>query len=273
MSFDSAFAINTICPAANAAYLMMTVPNPALPPGYALVGAIEADTHHAVPAMAQSAPGQTRMVNGMLSESNIFGLVAWNAVEQTALVAFRGTKSIWEWIADIDAVPVPYLPVGGTGLVHMGFALVYEHIRPSVAKLLLTGCVGAKRILVTGHSLGGAVAVLAALDILKNVPLGVVPELWTLAGPRAGDLLFCQHYNSQIPITHRIVNFMDVVPQVPLPPFFAHVGAEAIVHGGFRPLDVAYAHHLTTYLSGLQNLTAAPPPVIAAAAMAAPLAP
>ena len=27
-----------------------------------------------------------------------------------------------------------------------------------------------------------------------------------------------------------------------------------MVYGGFRPLDVTYAHHLTTYLAGLQKL-------------------
>lgn len=271
MPFDPAFTINTIYPAANAAYLIMTVPNPALPPGYALAGAIEADTQRAAELMtqaAQAAPHQIRVVTGMLAESNIFGLVAWNASEQTALVAFRGTSSIWDWIADIDAIPVPYLPVDDTGLVHMGFALVYEHIRSNVATLLTTACAGAKRILVTGHSLGGAVAVLSALDILKNVPLKITPELCTLAGPRAGDPTFATHFNAQIPTCYRVVNFMDAVPQVPTPPLYQHVGTEILVHGGFKPLDVTFAHHLTTYLAGLQKLAAAPQ--VSAAGSAAP---
>ena len=29
---------------------------------------------------------------------------------------------------------------------------------------------------------------------------------------------------------------------------------ETLVHGGFKPLDVTYAHHLTTELNGLQEL-------------------
>jgi predicted lipase len=273
LPFDPTFAINTIYPAANAAYLIMTVPNPALPPGYALVGAFEADTQHAAPAMAQAAPEQTRIVNGMLSESNIFGLVAWNAVEQTAMVAFRGTKTIWDWVDDLDALPVSYLPVKGAGLVHMGFALVYEHVRLNVAKLLTTGCAGAKRILITGHSLGGAVAVLAGMDILDNVPLGITPELYTLAGPRAGDPSFAHHFDAQIQTAYRIVNFMDVVPHVPLPPLYEQVGAEVSVHGGFRPLNPVYAHHLTTYLAGLQKLVPAQQVAAAASATASTLAP
>jgi len=35
------------------------------------------------------------------------------------------------------------------------------------------------------------------------------------------------------------------------------VGQEQEVHGGFKPLDIVYAHRLTTYLAGLQKLTAA----------------
>jgi hypothetical protein len=84
---------------------------------------------------------------------------------------------------------------------------------------------------------------------------------------------------------------MDAVPQVPVPPLYQHVGTateEVLVHGGFKPLDITYAHHLTTYLAGLQKLQqpavaaltpiqavddepagfayAAPPPMAAAAA-------
>ena len=273
MSFDPAFTIATIYPAANAAYLIMSVPNPALPPGYTLVGAIEADMQVAAATVTQAQPNETRIVNNMLAESNIFGLVAWNALEQTALVAFRGTKSIWEWIADVDAIPVPYLPVHNTGLVHMGFALVYEHVRANVAKLLNTGCKGAKRILVTGHSLGGAIAILSGMDIVKNVPFGVAPELYTFAGPRAGDPIFAEHYKALIPTCNRVVNFMDVVPQVPVPPLYEHAGTEVLVHGGFKPLDVTYAHHLTTYLAGLQKLAAVPQVTKVAAAATAPLTP
>jgi triacylglycerol lipase len=260
MPFDPAFTIKTTYPAANAAYLIMNVADPALPAGYTLVGPIDADTKQAAAAMSTAPPNQTRMASGMLAESNFFGLVAWNAAEQTAMVAFRGTKTIWDWVEDIDAAPVAYGPVSDTGLVHMGFALVYEHVRLSVGRLLMNGCKGAKRILVTGHSLGGAVAVLSALDILKNVPLEVTPELITLAGPRAGDPIFMGHLNSKIPTCFRVVNYMDLVPQVPIPPLYTHVGSEELVHGGFKVLDVTYAHHLTTYLAGLQKLLPVPPP-------------
>jgi len=256
MAFDKNFAINMMYPLANAAYLVMNTPTPplALPAGFVVSGLITANPQHAAAAMAAADPDHQRLANLMVSESSIFGLVVWNATTATAIVAIRGTQTIWDWIADIDAVPVPYLPDPGAGLVHMGFQLVHEHIRASIGNLLTTNCKGAKTVWVTGHSLGGALAVLSAFDIFKNVKPGPVPQLYTFAGPRTGAPDFAASFKAAIAECNRIVNFMDVVPQVPLPPLYEHVGVETLVQGGFRPLDVTYAHHLTTYLAGLQKL-------------------
>jgi len=255
MAFDKNFAITVMYPAANAAYLVMNVPTPplALPAGFVSVGLIQANPADAAPAMAAATPDHQRIANAAVSESSIFGLVAWNAATKTAIVAIRGTKTIWEWIADVDAAPVPYLPDPGAGLVHMGFQIVYEHIRRSVAGLL-AACPGVQTLWVTGHSLGGALAVLCAYDIFKNVKPGPTPQLYTFAGPRTAAPDFAANFNAAMPLCNRVVNFMDVVPQVPLPPLYEHVGQETLVHGGFKPLDVTYAHHLTTYLAGLQKL-------------------
>lgn len=252
MAFDPRFMIDVIYPAASSAYLILNVPAPPLPAGYTLVGPIEADPKAAGPVAAITDAKLQEIVSSMLSESKIFGLVAWNDATKTALVAFRGTQTIWDWINDLDAVAVDYAAVPGSGHVHMGFQLVHEHVRQSVARLLATGCKGVQRILVTGHSLGGAVAILSGFLLAKTV--GVVPELYTLAGPRAGAPDFSGYFNPLVPVCYRVVNFMDVVPQVPLPPQYKHAGQEVLVRGGFKPLEVAYAHRLTTYLAGLQKL-------------------
>jgi triacylglycerol lipase len=256
-AFNKAFAIEVMYPFANAAYLVMNFPAPvlALPEGFASCGLIQANSKDAAAAMAVADPDHQRLANAMVSESSIFGLVGWNAATQTAIVAIRGTKTLWDWIDDIEAVPVPYLPEPSSGLVHMGFQLVYQHIRGSIATLLKTNCQGAHAVWVTGHSLGGAIAILNAFDILKNVNLGPVPQVYTFAGPRTAAPDFARNFNAAIPVCHRIVNFMDVVPQVPFAPVYEHAGEETPIQGGFRPLDVAYAHHLTTYLAGLQHLT------------------
>ena len=54
MPFDKNFAINVMYPAANAAYLVMSVPTPPLmlPPGFTVSGLIQANAADAAPAMA-----------------------------------------------------------------------------------------------------------------------------------------------------------------------------------------------------------------------------
>lgn len=253
MAFDVRFAIDVMYPAASAAYDVMTNPAPVLPAGFQLVGKIEAHPEQAQAAMAAADAKQQNIANTVVKESSIFGLVAWNAASRIAMVAFRGTETIWNWIDDVDAVPVPYLAVPDSGLVHMGFQLVYEHIRKSVAQLL-AGCAGVQQIWVTGHSLGGALAILGGFELAKSITPGIVPLMYTFAGPRTGAPDFVAKFDAAIPVCNRIVNFMDIVPQVPLPPLYDHVGQQTVVHGGHKLLDITYAHHLTTYLAGLQKL-------------------
>lgn len=138
MAFNKTFAVNVMYPCANSAYLVMNLPTPtlALPPGFVSSGLISASPQDAAPAMAAADPDHQRLANKMVSESSIFGLVAWDPTSKTAIVAIRGTETIWDWIDDIDAVPVPFIAVPGAGLVHMGFQLVYEHIHSSIAGLL-----------------------------------------------------------------------------------------------------------------------------------------
>src|ERR1700681_320872 len=115
MPFDLQLAMNVIYTAANSAYQIMTLPAPLLPYGYALVGRIEAEPQAALPAMLLAEAKHHRIVNHMLLESNIFGLVAWNQSTTTALVAFRGTQTVMDWIDDVDSLPVPDLCVAGAG--------------------------------------------------------------------------------------------------------------------------------------------------------------
>ena len=115
MPFDPRFMIDVMYPAATSAYLMMTVHAPPLPAGYTLVGSIEADPRAATTVAALTDAKLHEIVAGMLAESKVFGLVAWNEAEKTALVSFRGTQSIWDWINDLDAIAVAYTAVAGSG--------------------------------------------------------------------------------------------------------------------------------------------------------------
>jgi len=71
----------------------------------------------------------------------------------------------------------------------------------------------------TGHSLGGSMATLAALDGATSglIPVSQKsPQLYTFGSPRVGNWVFAQAVSSLVPVMFRIVHFNDLVPHVPL---------------------------------------------------------
>jgi predicted lipase len=122
--------------------------------------------------------------------------------DDDVVVAFRGSETQFfdqvgafrDWVlTDFRATRVPYPPAPGKWpnqrWVHSGFWQAYELVRPRLlaevsAQAMRRGT--ARRIYVTGFSLGGALALLAALDIAEGVR-DVPVELCTFAAPRAGD--------------------------------------------------------------------------------------
>ena len=141
------------------------------------------------------------------------------------VVAFRGTERDYrDILTDMDFWPDPVGDMGGT--VHGGFLAAYKGVAPVIKAILRD--LPRKPIYLTGHSLGGALAVLAAADLAGplNVP-GRRIEVYTYGAPRVGDRAFLRGMRD---FTHadvyRHTNTADIVPWVP--PFalrYRHGGA------------------------------------------------
>ena len=187
-------------------------------------------------------------------------------------IAIRGTEGIYEWIHDAMflAVPCPILPSAGS--TDDGFTAMYRSMTtapvagsPSVVQALagLPWPKPVTSLTICGHSLGGALATLLALDVAANtnVPAFKSPTAYTYASPRTGDPSFANVYNHVVPNTFRIANRIDLVPKLPLPPLYEHVDTlfdlNPIVL--FPPkilvkCDIPCEHFLTSYLHLLSLL-------------------
>lgn len=123
------------------------------------------------------------------------------------------------------------------GRVHAGFFLAWAIIEQSVlaqiAQWRLEAAEGGgvlPPLYITGHSLGGALATIAAAALSDN---GVeVAGVYTFGQPRVGDRAFVRQLNAHVNgKVFRFVNNNDIVPHVP-PPFsvwnptrlYGHVG-------------------------------------------------
>jgi hypothetical protein len=192
------------------------------------------------------------------------GLVLQSATGGDVVVALRGTEGIQEWIHDAEFLLVPCPFLANAGHTEDGFTAVYLSMTtelatnsPTVTKALCTlACPKPiTSVTICGHSLGGALATLLALDVAANTPFKT-PTVFTYASPRAGGPEFAGAYNHVVPNTIRIANRVDLVPKLPFPPAYEHVlGLNELssIQAGL-PLkflvkpDIVCQHILTSYL-------------------------
>lgn len=190
-----------------------------------------------------------------------FGWVCVDKNNQRLVVCFRGTEYFQDWLDDFDFAPGPYSPIPGRGTVHQGFQIVYEAVRDNVRKMVQIQAPNCKEILITGHSLGGALCCLCAPDVLNDVAAGLAPTVYTFAEPRVGHPDYVHLFDTQVNICYRIVNLWDVVPH--LPPILAmyeHEGTSLHIDSGFS-MDIVRNHVLITgYAPGLASWNRNHPP-------------
>lgn len=94
-------------------------------------------------------------------------------------------------------------------------------------------------VLLTGHSLGGALSILCMLDLRLTFGSRISFEpLYTYGSPRVGNADFAEYCSSiEVPI-FRVVHYRDPVPRLPLPSW-------GYVHS---PLEVYYDEPMTSYV-------------------------
>lgn len=103
----------------------------------------------------------------------------------------------------------------------VGFWNAYASTRAElkeVIRLILDENPGVS-VYITGHSMGGALAVLAAYDLAVNFNMKV--NMYNFGGPRVGNPSFSRYYDKCVPTSYRVVMDGDIVPGVP--GFVSHV--------------------------------------------------
>lgn len=91
----------------------------------------------------------------------------------------------------------------------MGALLTYSVIK----KQVLEATQNAQSVLVTGHSLGSALAQIASVDIKLNQPQTTVTNV-TFSTPPVGDQTFAQLYNELVDTKRHIVVVGDLIQRL-----------------------------------------------------------
>ncbi|KAJ1957723.1 hypothetical protein EC988_000686 [Linderina pennispora] len=159
-----------------------------------------------------------------------FGFVAHKDDTKEIIVSWRGTTILMDWVKDFTYFPVSWPSSIAGSQVHRGFLQAYSsasaHIEETVAKLV------AKypdySIVLTGHSLGGAQATIAAVDYATRHPEWLSKlKLFTYGQPRVGNPKFAGWLSQQPFPIYRTVYKGDLVPRVPFQFMgFQHISQE-----------------------------------------------
>ncbi|WP_339494169.1 lipase family protein [Pseudomonas sp. RA_105y_Pfl2_P56] len=171
--------------------------------------------------------------------------------DELILISIRGTDDtfIADGLRDADALQVPFEDTDSK--VHRGF---YEAALKAYGFVMeyLDRFYTGQKLLICGHSLGGAVALLLS-EMLRRRPEGYNIQLYTYGAPRAGDALFTK--GAEPLEHHRMVAHNDPVPSVP----GTWMNTKTSVYGTGAALTfVNVPVGLSVFVAGITNWTGEP---------------
>lgn len=136
-----------------------------------------------------------------------------------AVLSFRGTQSKKNWNTNFQAWLVHPENTIAKLRVHEGFHRAFKELADAglADKIAAVERVADRPLFITGHSLGGALAQIAAAVFGSDK----VAACYTFGSPRVGNAYFDLWVK---PPSYRVVNNADLVPQVPLPIVYRHSG-------------------------------------------------
>ena len=190
------------------------------------------------------------------------------------VLAFRGSQEPQDWLTNFTTQLRGFtIQKDGVtalssykGRVHTGFflgwAIIEESVLAQISRWQKDFASKGKRLpplYVTGHSLGGALATIAAAGLVDNSI--DVAGVYTFGQPRVGDRTFVNQLNSRTQgKIFRFVNNNDLVPHVPPPfsvwnptRFYGHVGKATYFDGkGMMTASGSYtlSRRITAVVSG-----------------------
>lgn len=163
--------------------------------------------------------------------TGIGAYVATDSIRKEIVLSVRGSNNIRNFITDVIFA---WRDCDFTAQckLHTGFAQAWDEIKDASTKAIKAA--RAKnpnyKLVITGHSLGGAVATIGAAYLRRD---GLAVDVYTFGSPRVGNDKFANWFSAQAGGQWRVTHENDPVPR--LPPMFTgyrHVTPEYWLSGG-----------------------------------------
>lgn len=145
-----------------------------------------------------------------------FAFVALDETDRQIVLAFRGSETVTQLVVEI--LYHTLVPWQGDEKIRVNefFMWAADDLLPQINPVLqqLEERCRDCQLLVTGHSLGASMAMLAAYNI--SFWSSTTPIIYTFGQPRTSNGAFAQMVEKRLPLIFRLVNAADPVPHIPL---------------------------------------------------------
>ncbi|MGK7897009.1 MAG: lipase family protein [Xenococcus sp. (in: cyanobacteria)] len=192
-------------------------------------------------------------------------------------IVFRGSEEWIDWSTNIDIRKASLLKMKKTideeivdpedrdfedqdgSKKHRGFVKAYESVQQEIYDYLRsTSASNVSNVIVTGHSLGGALSTVCAFDIKRHFekPLNII--VYTFGSPKVGNADFRKSFLKHVPNSYRFVYGMDIVSALPRPwQGYRHVEKEYRLGSRFSLKFISRRftdHGISKYIGALEEL-------------------
>ncbi|KAH6688996.1 Alpha/Beta hydrolase protein [Plectosphaerella plurivora] len=186
--------------------------------------------------------------------SGLGAVVAVDHARRAIVLSIRGSANVRNWITNLQFTFSSCSDLAKNCKVHNGFGDAWAEIRTTVLDAIRTTRAAnpTYSIVTTGHSLGGAVATIAAAYIRKveNTPV----DIYSFGSPRAGNDYFANFVTAQAGAEFRLTHGADPVPRLPPILFgYRHTSPEYWLNGG-SATTTDYALNNLKVCEGIVNI-------------------
>lgn len=170
-------------------------------------------------------------------------------------ICFKGTSNIKDVYINLNIYPRSF--INNDIKIHSGYLYKYLSLKDVLIEKINTirNNNDIKEITFNGHSSGGAIANIAALDIsylYKDIYINSI----TFGSPKIGNKYFVEEYNKNIKNSVRVVNNNDIIQY--LPPFIYKHNHKPLVINTTNKIKTfniynyfKYIHQISTYIKKL----------------------